>query len=431
MDTPLVEITLPKLHPAQKQIVDDPARFRVLACGRRWGKSFLAAIICIMCAINGGKVWWVSEDYPTGTVVWRFLKELISSIPGVVVNESERMISFPTFGIGYIQIKSSESSLRAESLDLCVCDEFAQWKNLESVWTEQLRATLTDRKGKALFLSTPNGINYFHTLFGYGLDANRKDWSSYQLPTVSNPYLDPKEIEEAKDDLPDRAFRQEYLAEFMTLEGAVFRDVDKVSILQPQAGPLPGHVYHFGLDWGRTNDSTAISVFDITARQQVALDRFTKIGWALQRGRIKVLNDKWKPRKIFAEYNSMGGPNIEELQAEGLPIIAFNTNNTNKNELIQKLELAIECGAMDDEKKGILLLNDPVQRLELISYESKQLQSGAVTYNAPSGSNNHDDTVIALALSIWGLKKSSGGATMTGVSMWPSANLGMSLPRDF
>jgi len=117
----------------------------------------------------------------------------------------------------------------------------------------------------------------------------------------------------------------------------VFRRVDEAATARPDDGPAPGERYVFGVDWARDADFTCIAVLAVGARRLVALDRFNEIGWSLQLGRLAAL----APEAIWAEANSIGGPNIEALQHEGLPVIPFTTTASSKGPLIEALALAL------------------------------------------------------------------------------------------
>jgi hypothetical protein len=146
----------------------------------------------------------------------------------------------------------------------------------------------------------------------------------------------------------------------------------------------------FGVDWGRDNDFTAVSVFDTTTMTQVKLYRMTGISYTSQRARLIDIAKAYKPITILAEANSIGTVNIEDLQAAGLPVRPFTTTNTSKTALIDALTIAIE-------QAQITLLNDEVLKHEMHAYQSERTPTGRYTYNAPPGI--HDDTVIATALS--------------------------------
>jgi hypothetical protein len=363
-----------------------------VACGRRWGKTETGKIAALETAVQGGIVWWIMPSYSMASDVWRSLK---GSLDGVWTekNEQQRVIVLPGGGLLRVRSGDDPDSLRGSGLDLAVLDEAAFLR--EAVWTGAIRPALSDRRGRALFLSTPKGKNYFWKLYGYGTDPSRPEWQSWTFPTISNPYIPVDEVEAARADLPERVFRQEYLAEFIEDSGGVFRNVAERAIVAPQSGPTPGHRIVFGVDWARVDDFTCVAIIDATARQLVALDRFNGIGWALQRGRIASLAAHWQPSAIWAEANSIGGPNVESLQSEGLPVHAFTMTSASKDDLINSLALALER-----DRDPLTIIPDPVLLHELQAYTIERLPSGRYRYNAPPG--EHDDTVISLALAWFG-----------------------------
>lgn len=295
------------------------------------------------------------------------------------------MILFPRGGS--IQIRSADNpdSLRGEGLDLIVYDESAFMR--EEAFTEAGRPALSDREGGALFISTPKGRNWFWRLYMRGL-SDETGWAAWRLPTSSNPHIKPAEIEAARQHLPAAVFSQEYLAEFVEDAGLVFRNLAACIHPAPPATPEPGRRYYMGVDWGQSRDFTVLLVIDDRG-VVVALDRFNQIGWDVQRGRLETLALHWQVELIMAEANSMGGPNIEALQARGLPVFAFTTTTDSKDRLIQALTLAFE-------QRNISIPDDPVLLAELQAFEAERLPSGRWRYEAPGGM--HDDTVIALAL---------------------------------
>ena len=147
----------------QQQVISDQSRFKVLACGRRAGKTVLGTVLCLQTAGVGGRAWWVAPTYPVASIGWRAIKELALRLPGSEVRESERRVTLSSGGD--VQVKSADNpdSLRGEGLDLVVIDEAAFVK--EAAWTEALRPALSDRQGSALFISTPRGRNYFYHLW--------------------------------------------------------------------------------------------------------------------------------------------------------------------------------------------------------------------------------------------------------------------------
>jgi len=372
-------------HAGQREVHNHPARFKILAAGRRWGKTRLGVNECVDVAARGGRAWWVAPSYKMSEVGWRPLRRMGAKI-GADVRKVDRMIRL---GNGWVQVRSADDpdSLRGEGLDLVVVDECAFVK--ETAWAEALRPALSDRNGGAIFISTPKGRNWFWRLWQRGQDDAAGEWASWRFPTSDNPYIAPKEIEAARAELPERIYQQEYQAEFIEDSGEVFRRVIDAATANAQERAIEGHEYVMGVDWGKHNDFTVILVIDSTSNETVYLDRFNQIDYQLQIGRLRALCDRFNPHNIIAERNSMGEPLIEQLSREGLPVQAFTTTNASKTEAIDALALAFEKG-------DIKILPDAVLIGELQAYEMERLPSGMLRYSAPEGM--HDDTVMALAL---------------------------------
>jgi len=229
---PTLNITLPKLHSGgQRQIRECSARFIVIDAGRRWGKTLLGVALCTEAGLEGKRAWWVGPTYPTASVGWRPLMHLAYQIPGALPVKTTRTVHYPNGG--WVQVKSAEKpeGLRGEGLDLVIIDEVAHMPKFEEAWSQALRPALSDRKGDAIFISTPKGFNHFYELFRKaggdpsitGLAGREGDWAAFRHPTWDNPFIDPEEIEDARKLLPSLIFRQEYGAEFVQLAGALFQ----------------------------------------------------------------------------------------------------------------------------------------------------------------------------------------------------------------
>ena len=411
---PTLNVTMPNLHDGQREVADHPARFKVLVTGRRWGKTRLGSLMCLDVALNGGRAWWVAPSYPMATVGWRGIKHLAKQRPGMAAREVDRLIELP--GGGSIQVRSADNpdSLRGEGLDFLVIDEAAFVR--EEAWTEALRPALSDRQGRALIISTPKGRNWFWRAYQRGVSGD-PEWHAWQLPTVSNPYIDPAEVEAARGLLPTDTFRQEYLAAFLDDAGLVFRNV-RGCLAQPPPGPQGGRRYVMGVDWAQAHDWTVLTVMDVKDRQVVEIDRFNQIEWAFQRSRLVAMCQRWGVRYVLAEHNSIGGPNIEALNRDPemseVTVIGFETTNPSKTAAVQALMLAFERGE-------IAIPEDPVLLAELEAFEAKRLPSGKWQYGAPGGM--HDDTVISLMLAYRAAL--SGGVELVSQPTHASAFAGM------
>ena len=366
----------------------NPARFKVVACGRRWGKTELAlTAILIAAIIEDKRCWWLTPTYQMADQVWRDLKRAVKNLKGSKISQNERRIDLPNGGMIAVRSGHHPDNLRGEGLDFAVLDEAAFID--PRLWIEIIRPMLATTLGEALILSTPKGRNWFWQLRQLGLDPAQKDWAAFHFHSADNPLISTAELENIRSLSPEQVWKTEYEAHFSDDSGQVFRGIADAVAADQFNAPQPGHTYVAGVDWGRNNDYTAIAVIDVTSGVMIALDRFNQVGWELQRDRLKTLIQHWRPSIVWAEANSIGEPNIEALMGEGLPIRPFFTSAKTKSPLIESLALAIERGSLT-------LLNDPVLLSELANYSLERLPSGAWRYGAPPG--GHDDTVIATAL---------------------------------
>ena len=388
---PTSRLRIRGLHPHQVDVFRSPARFKVIAAGRRWGKSRVMQAMAFEKAWAGGRVWWVGPNYPLCRNAWREMTVRARKLYARI-NRADRRIEFPTGG--FIEVRSADNpdSLRSEGLDRVIVDEAAFCA--EHVWTDSLRATLTDRLGDAVLGSTPNGRNWFYRMWA----GQRPDRESWRFPTVDNPYIEPSEVEDAKAELSARAFQQEYEAAFRDLAEAVFRHVRASATAQQQERGIDGHSYVLGVDWARTGDYTAVIVIDLDLMAVVYADRWTGVEYALQMSRIKAVVDRFAPVAVVSEVNNMGGPLSELLRNDGLPIVEFTSTNATKLLLVDSLSLSLE-------RQAITLRPFEPLLQELESYESKRLPAGGIRYQAPDG--QHDDLVMATMLALWGADKAS------------------------
>ena len=383
-------------HPGQMDILNSPARFKVLACGRRWGKSELGIIQILHEAhLQHKHCWWIAPSYQMADDIWRQLVDSLNHLKDIKINQSRRRIDLPKGGSIAIRSAHNPDKLRGAGIDFAVLDE-AAWMPAH-IWHSVIRPMLATTRGGACFLSTPNGRNWFWERHQDGLDPLQHDWDAFHFSTAQSHLVHPDEIQTLQHNTPEHIWENEYQAKFSDDRGQVFRRISDTAAPAPYDQPQPGHPYVVGVDWGRSKDYTAIAVLDASNGKMVALERFNQVGWEIQRDRLTQIVQKWRPQVVWAEANSIGEPNIEALLRQGLPIRRFYTSAKSKAPLIESLALAIE-------RKDITLLNDPVLMGELADYSFQRLRSGGYRYGAPAG--RHDDTVIATALAWHGAQHS-------------------------
>lgn len=384
-----VELTKP-----QQEIRFHPARFKVIAAGRRFGKSEIGKALLLDALERPGKIgWWIAPTYNTAAQVWRDLANTLAPL-NPTISAAQRRIDLP--GGGHIAVRSAfnPDRLRGAGLDYAVLDEAAYMS--ASLWPEVVRPMLLERRGGAAFLSTPFGHNHFWELYKLGLEPDQDEWASFQYPSAANTQIDAAELEALRAVTPDLVYRAEYLAEFVDHMGAVFRNIDAVLTAPRDPQPDPSRRVVIGVDWGRDADYTVCVAIDADACRMLAIDRFNGLSWAASRARVASMSRRWQAAAVWAESNAIGQPNIEALQADGIPVRPFMTTARSKQTLIDALAVAIEQGS-------VALLPDPVMVNELKSFRLHALPGGGYRYAAPSGA--HDDTVIALALAYHGARQ--------------------------
>ncbi len=389
-------------HPAQARVLSEMKRFNTASCGRRFGKTHMCVDWVVEPATRRGlPVAWFA---PTFKMVEEVFSDVVNLIGKENIESSNRQKGrIELKNGGKIDFWSLEAAptLRGRKYARIVVDEAAHVTcDLQSVWEKVIGPTLTDYKGEAFFISTPNGYNFFRTLYERGEDPNYPDWMSWQLPTTDNPYIDPAEVERAKEEIDDQSYRQEYLAEFLRDEGKVFRNVEANLIATENAEPSghAGHKIVAGVDWAQIKDFTVNSIGCSTCKTELFLDRFNQIEFHVQRRRLVEEWKRWNVSDVYVEENSIGKPNYEELIRES--IVTANKNHVrvrlmrltseSKPKLVQDLALSLE-------KEQFKFLPSVAGKNEFLSYEAKvSPTSGNIRYSAPSG--GHDDIVIARAL---------------------------------
>jgi len=211
-----------KLHPAQLEIFHSPARFKVVAAGRRFGKSRLAAWMLIIKALasKSKDVCYVAPTFQQAKdVIWADLKDLGQD---VILHTTENTSTITLVNGRKIVLKGSDrpDTLRGVGYSFVVLDEYASMKPF--VWEQILRPTLADVKGDAMFIGTPAGKNHFYELWQDAHD--NEDWEAFSFNSTDNPLIDPGEIEHAKQTMSTQNFRQEFEASFQTFSGGIFEE---------------------------------------------------------------------------------------------------------------------------------------------------------------------------------------------------------------
>jgi hypothetical protein len=388
-----IKLVLPRPHAGQRRIRREAARFNVVDCGRRFGKTVMGNDVLIEPALSGFPVAWASPTYKMLKESWIETRRVLAPLT-VSANASDHRIELLTGGVVEMWSLENFESIRGRKYKRWVIDEAAMVAALGEAWRAVIRPTLTDYKGDAWMFSTPRGMDFFHECYQRGQDEHQPDWMSWHMPTTSNPFIDPSEVEAARLELPERVFRQEYLAEFLEDAGGVFRGVmDVVDVGRTEnQGPVREEYFACGVDLARTQDFTVITVLDSSGRQ-VYFERFNQISWERQIETIVRVATQYNAQ-VVVDSTGKGEPIYEQLCKRDIQVTPFVFTNHTKSQSIDNLAMRIE-------HKEINLMDLPTQTGELRAYQYEMTRKRNVRMSAPNGM--HDDCVIALALAAWGL----------------------------
>lgn len=210
------------LHEGQRRVLETPARFKVIAAGRRFGKTLLAVEWLALAeggAIDGASVGFFAPTYKLLMEAWHDFEHTLNPIKKRS-NKTEMRIELITGGKVDFWTLEDKDAGRGRKYHRIVIDEAAHARYLKDAWEQSISPTLTDYHGEAWFISTPNGMNYFYELFQRGRDPAYPEWESFRMPTSTNPYIDPAELEHLKRSLPSLVYKQEIEAEFVDVAGA-------------------------------------------------------------------------------------------------------------------------------------------------------------------------------------------------------------------
>ena len=346
------------LTPTQAEVAKNRARFKVLCCGRRWGKTTLA-IEEIKGKIASGKkkIAYIATTYQQARdIVWNLLK---NELKGSFFNEQRLEIQV---GKCVIVLRGWESieTLRGQAFDFLILDEVASMKKFWVGWQEVLRPTLTDTKGKGMFISTPKGFNHFYDLFN--LELKDIEFKSFHFSSYDNPYLPIEELNKAKTTLPQETFSQEYLADFTKTSGLVYKEFSREKHLYEE---LPAGEYEKlgGIDFGFKNPA---GVLDI----RLLKDKFyVEDEWYKRERTEEQIADYVKAYKFNEVYPDPENPSaIEVLKNKSINVREVIKGKDSVKSGINKVREAFVTGRLMINKQCVNLISE----LEMYSYDEER-----------------------------------------------------------
>lgn len=390
-------------HKAQKKVLDycldNETKYIICTTGRQFGKTFLAMNVMLKWALedNGSISMFVAPVYAQAKKVF---SELVLAIADsgltISINKSELFITFINGSIIYFRSGEREDSLRGYTLDYLVMDEAAYQK--EAVWKTVLRPTVLVKGKKVLFISTPKGKNWFYEIANRGYSDDYPQYKTYHATSYDTPYITQQELNEAKLSLPDNIYQQEILAAFIDDGGEVFSNLTSCSILPEYPKKTSDGKYYAGLDIGRANDYTVLTILN-NFGEVVRIFRDRQNSWNI------IVSEVVKHLREFnarcnIEINGVGDPIFEQIKKQYSNVEPFITNQDSKQNIIEELIMAMNENKLKLPSQQ--LSPELFKELSVFTYEYSP-KTRRVKYGAPNGF--HDDMVMSLALANDCLKK--------------------------
>ena len=375
------------------ELIENPnVKYITLTTGRQWGKTMLAQNLLLKWGLenNSSTLMWVSPVYSQCRKVFT---DIVNAIEGTPILKSANKSNLNIILVNGTKLlfRSGErqDTLRGYTLDYLIVDEAAYLR--DDVWNLVLKQTTLVKGKKVLFISTPKGKNYFYRLAARGLSEDDPSYLTLVGSSYDTPYISNDELEEAKRTLPEDIFRQEILGHFIDSGGEVFTNIDNYCVLDNWELPVSTNKYYAGIDFGRQNDYSVLTIIDENGKV-VYVYRDRHKSWD---DIIKNMADKLKQYKAQAqvEINSIGDVLFENLKKLYPNIHPFLTSSSSKQNIIEDLIYAT------NELKVSLpteaLFSPLYQELKLFTYEYS-MKTRNIKYSAPQGA--HDDTIMSLAI---------------------------------
>ena len=359
-------------HPTQSQVVSDTHDYRVVNCGRQWGKTTLAVFEMIAMAYsgNGKEIAYFATTYDQArNIAWRILKDASREAWSKEPNESRLELFVKTVddGESRITLRGFENveTARGQQFDFLVIDEVAQMRNWNYAWQAILEPTLAFRKGKALFISTPTGFNHFKDMYDLGQSEN-PTWKSWRFMSSDNPYLPKERIDRAREQNSPDYFAQEYEADFTKATGLALKMWTREHNLIPAFEVPETWQRGRGFDYG-SSDPTASVRIAVDNEDNWFVDRcYKEKGQTIRDHAFAILSQDYGLSFIPI----YGDPSGDQWEKE------FAQNNIT----IKSANKEVGQGMRGWVEYGIEVIN---QRLKPLPGHTVTLPNGKVIDNAP------------------------------------------------
>lgn len=415
-------IRLPGLHPGQRHVLEHKRRFTYSCCGRRWNKTTTWLSEMVEAVVETQLSYqWCAPTYKQCRIAWDELRRMVPAHVGTY-NEGRMECVLPGDGkIGFFSVEDPETA-RGFTAAGVVFDEASEIR--EKAWTEVVRGTLVDTGGYARFCYTPKGRNWVWRNVMAAEAEQDPNVIHFQAPTLGavvhedgtlerrphpleNPRIPWDEMVNLFLTLPERVFRQEYLAEYLDDGGGAFRNVDACAVGAFVARPPhPPHANRFviGVDLAKSVDWTVAFVAGVAgelSKKVIAWDRWNRCDWPITCARIAKLAVTWNDALIVLDSTGVGDPIFDFLRQAGLRVFPFKFTESSREQLLNNLMVCLET-----EEIAFPPIAQLVNELKSAEYVTAGA-TGRSRVQVPEGLP--DDCIMALGLTAWGMTNAGAG----------------------
>ena len=400
-------ITIPHQYnprPYQLSLLAAPQRFKIAVFHRRAGKSKTALNQQIQRSqLKKGIYYYFLPTYRQAkAVIWDAL--IREHVPPEIVekfNESELAVYYKNGSIQrFAGCEDVDKHRGINPIDV-VFDEYSEMP--EQIWTAVIQPVLRENHGTATFIYTPKGKNHSWKLLEMARDNPAEWYYSVQTVLNTNVFTD-EELNEIRRNTPQALFEQEYMCSFIEGAGQFFRRIRQNTYDQTKILPEQGD-FQLGVDLARYQDWTVITPFNLNFFIAYPQERFNQVDWNLQKARIEAAARRFssvdihQSALIWPDATGLGGPIVEDLKARGLRIggedgEGFKFTESSRSNLLSNLAILLE-------QDKIKIPNDDGLMGELEAFRYELTERGKIKVTVPEGM--HDDRVMSLALSVWGV----------------------------
>jgi len=402
-------IAIPGLTPRQREMLEHEARILWLGTGTKTGKTFALAAWVAQGIVTGERTCWVAPWYPRARAAFETIRSILAPlIDSGDFQATETMLRIRGANGGGLDCFSGENyqGIYGGNFGRVVVDEASRCPS--ALWPAVLTTiSATNGRARAAFNLELGSRNWAirNLLRVQAMTSEQRVVASEDFltfPTGGDGLVDPALIGLLRSQMPEPLWRALYLAEIPESDTSLFRNLDKIFVGRELDGPLEGHRYAAGIDLGRKQDWTVVTVIDCETGAVVASDRFHEISWTLRCERAAALYKKFRSGKACVDATGIGDPVSEQLSKLGLEVEPFVFSAPSRKALLEQLILACDnCQITLPASEKFLVYK---HELECFEYA---LDGSTIRYAAPA--SMHDDTVMSLALAVHGWKASGQG----------------------